>query len=121
MIYSDQDMAMTPERAVWEAISSIAEYSLDGKAQGLLENTHFGSSKDGKESFVWVVVSDEQRKNLQKRPFRKALNQLTDRLMEDLEEPLTVTGGRRPKIAFVRESHVDRLFRWIEARKLDVI
>lgn len=108
--------------AVIDAMFALSQHWYVGKyEQKLFDSAYFGSSAGSPETFLWVIVSDEQKQDLiTRRPLRKALRELNNQLMQELEEPIKTLGGQRPNISLVRESRLDALFRWSQSKNLDL-
>lgn len=109
--------------AVWNGIQAIADFELATRdpQQELCLEAKFGSSASSKESFMWIIVSDEQAEALRRSPLRRTLRRLTNQFITDIEKPLKILEGQRPKVALVRESRLNSLYRWTQTQGLDLV
>lgn len=77
--------------ALFEAALDV-EYALANhwheRKTGLFQDANFGASKTTRETFFWIIVSDEQKQSLRRRPLRKALNVFTEQFIQNVKRPL---------------------------------
>lgn len=90
-----------------------------GRSSGYFEDTHLALSE--RESYLWIVISKEQKLALRSRPRRKALKALNEQFLFHLEQNIERFEFQTPKISFVLRERKNNLFRWVRSRALLLI
>ncbi len=110
---------MVKFHAGWELMNLVAELGIDSTKLGIASDVLYGSSLKSSETYVWVVMSEEQQERLKSSSVRKNLRRLTGTMFEQMVEPLQALGLNRPFVSIVREDRVSSLNKW--AAKKDAV
>lgn len=94
------------------AEAALANHWHEGAS--LFNNAYFGSSRLKPETFLWIEVSDEQRRTLRHASVRRRLRKLNEAYLAESDPHHQVLGLNRPFITFVRESRVPQLSKWAD-------
>lgn len=93
--------------------SALANHWAEGVGElELFNNAYFGSTRGKPATFLWIEVSDEQRKALRHASVRRRLRRLNEAYLAESNPHHQVLGLDRPFITLVRASRIPQLTNW---------
>lgn len=96
------------------AEAAQAHHWAEGLDAELFNNAYFRSTYGRPETYLWIEVSNDQRRALKHASVRRRLRRLNEAYLTESDPHHQVLGLSRPFITLVRESRIPRLNTWVD-------